>query len=72
MINEILQWIVLVWAIWSIHCLGKAINMSNDVIKEMIDWTQDGLDKKISKKPRKSLKDRLKEEMDYRHENKKH
>ena len=62
MINEILQWVVLVWAIWSIHRLGKAINMSNDVIKDMIDWVQDELDNETSKK-KKSFAIRMKEEL---------
>ena len=61
MINEILQWAVLVWAIWSIHRLGKAVNMSNDVIKDMIDWMQDSLDEKMPKKEKISFEVRLKE-----------
>ena len=61
MINEILQWMVIIWLIWSIHGLGKAIKNLNDVIRLMIDSDMEKLDSIITKKEKISFEVRLKE-----------
>ncbi|MEE9451084.1 MAG: hypothetical protein V3V72_13625 [Ignavibacteriaceae bacterium] len=38
MINEILQWIVIVWAVWAIHTEGKAITAVCDSLAEIAKW----------------------------------
>ena len=45
MINELLQWIVIVWTIWAIHDLGKAIISLGDCMKEITKWEQNRRDK---------------------------
>jgi hypothetical protein len=35
MINEILQWIAIVWAVWAINNLGTAIRKYAEVLKTM-------------------------------------
>ena len=62
MINEILQWMVIIWLIWSTHNYGKAINVICNSLKEITKWEQDRLDKE-SNKPKKSFAVRMKEEL---------
>lgn len=35
-VNEILQWLAIIWAGWAIHCVAKAINMIGVVVKTML------------------------------------
>ncbi len=63
MINEILQWVVIIYIIWSIYGLGKAIKNLNDVIRLMIDSDMEKLDSIITKKPKKSFAVRMKEKL---------
>ena len=62
MIGEILQWIAIAWILFAIYNYGKAIDAINLSIKVICKLEQDRLDEKISKKPRKSFADRMKEE----------
>jgi len=35
LVNEILQWIVIVYSIWAIYLIGKSVRMTLEIIKEM-------------------------------------
>lgn len=50
MINEILQWIVIVYAIWAIYNLGKGIIALGDSMKEITKLEQNRLDKENKEK----------------------
>ena len=56
MINEILQWVAIIWIIWATHNYGKAINAICDSLKEIAKWEQDRLYKE-SNKPNVTKKD---------------
>ncbi len=45
-LNEILQWLVIVWAIWAIHNLGYAIKSLANSMTEICKWEQERIDKK--------------------------
>jgi hypothetical protein len=38
MINEILQWIAIIWAGWAINNLATAIKKYAEVLKTMCEW----------------------------------
>ncbi len=63
MINEILQWMVIIWLIWSTNNLGKAITSISDCITEMTNLELDRHIDKFLKKPKKSFAVRMKEEL---------
>ena len=48
-INEILQWIVIVWGIWAIHNLGTGIITLGDCMKVITKWEQNRRDKENKK-----------------------
>ena len=40
MINEILQWVVLLWCVWAINNLGSTIEKYAEIFETMYKWKE--------------------------------
>lgn len=41
MVNEILQWIAIIWTGWAINKLATAIEIYGEALKDMCEWEEE-------------------------------